>query len=79
MILSVVIPCYNEEAVLQETYNVLSAKMQQLIESKSFSPKSFLFLKNDGRKNKTWTIFKNLTKKKMDNSPPPPMLIYSKH
>mgnify|MGYP003370798172 CR=1 FL=1 len=37
MVLAIVIPCYNEEAVLQETHKTISKKLEQLIDSRSIS------------------------------------------
>ncbi len=68
MVLSIVIPCYNEEAVLRETYSVLSKKLQQLIETGVIAPQSFLCFVNDGSKDRTWQILQDINA----NIPPPP-------
>ena len=47
-ILYLVIPCYNEEAVLHETTKQLTVKMEQLIEAKKISSKSRVMYVNDG-------------------------------
>ncbi len=62
-ILYVVIPCYNEEAVLAETTKQLKAKMEKLIKDKKISPKSKVMYVNDGSKDKTWSIIKDINKK----------------
>ena len=62
-ILYVVIPCYNEEAVLEETTKQLKVKMEKLIKDKKISPKSKVIYVNDGSKDKTWSIIKDINKK----------------
>ena len=53
-ILYMVVPCYNEELVLDETYERLKAKYEQLISNNIISPKSRVVYVNDGSKDKTW-------------------------
>ena len=62
-ILYVVVPCYNEEEVLYETTKQLKEKMQNLIESKKISKKSKVMYVNDGSKDKTWDIIKEINQK----------------
>ena len=59
-ILYVVIPCYNEEAVLNETAKRLKKKINQLVKEKLISDYSRILFVNDGSKDKTWEIIKNL-------------------
>ena len=58
--LFLVIPCYNEEEVLNETARRLSEKMNALIESGKISENSRICFVNDGSKDKTWEIIKKL-------------------
>ncbi|HNX64993.1 MAG TPA: glycosyltransferase family 2 protein, partial [Oscillospiraceae bacterium] len=58
--LFLVIPCYNEEEVLNETARRLSGKMNALIESGKISEDSRICFVNDGSNDKTWEIIKNL-------------------
>ncbi|QDK71348.1 glycosyltransferase family 2 protein [Lactococcus protaetiae] len=53
-ILYMVIPCYNEELVIDETSKRLKEKYSQLIENEKISPKSRIVYVNDGSKDKTW-------------------------
>ena len=53
-ILYVVVPCYNEEEVLEETTKQLKAKMESLISKKDISAKSKVMYVNDGSKDRTW-------------------------
>jgi len=62
-ILYVVIPCYNEEEVLNETTRQLKIKMEKLIKDKKISSKSKVMYVNDGSKDKTWEIIKEINKK----------------
>ena len=55
-ILYMVIPCYNEEAVLNETTKRLNEKFQTLIKNKVISKKSKVLYVNDGSKDKTWEL-----------------------
>lgn len=55
-ILALVIPCYNEEEVLQNTINRLLVVLSQLEQNEEISENSFLFLVNDGSKDKTYSI-----------------------
>ncbi len=59
-ILYVVIPCYNEEEVLHETTKRMKEKMQNLIKTKKISDKSKVMYVNDGSKDKTWEIIKEI-------------------
>lgn len=58
--LYMVVPCYNEEAVLDETTKQLSAKLHALIEQGKISAKSRILYVNDGSKDQTWPIIARL-------------------
>jgi len=60
MILYIVVPCYNEEAVLHETAKRLKAKVEALITARKISPESRIVFVNDGSKDKTWEIIRSL-------------------
>ncbi|HIT66091.1 MAG TPA: glycosyltransferase family 2 protein [Candidatus Merdisoma merdipullorum] len=59
-ILYLVIPCYNEEAVLRETAKQLLAKMNSMFERGMISRESKIMFVNDGSKDKTWEIIEEL-------------------
>ena len=61
-ILYVVVPCYNEEEVLEETTKQLKTKMESLISKKEISSKSKVMYVNDGSKDSTWEIIKKINK-----------------
>ncbi len=61
--LYVVIPCYNEEEVLEETTKQLKKKMEKLIKDKRISGKSKVMYVNDGSKDNTWSLIKKINEK----------------
>lgn len=61
-VLYIVIPCYNEEEVLQETTKQLTKKLQYLIKEKNISQESKVMYVNDGSKDKTWDIIEDTAK-----------------
>ena len=62
-VLYIVIPCYNEEEVLQETTKELKTKLEKLIKDKVISEKSKVMYVNDGSKDKTWELIKTIKNK----------------
>lgn len=61
--LYMVIPCYNEEEVLPETAKRLREKLSSLIEKGKIDRDSRIVFVNDGSKDRTWEIIKNLHEK----------------
>ena len=55
-----VLPCYNEEAVLHETSSRLKVKMNQLISENKISKYSRVTFVDDGSKDNTWSIIEEL-------------------
>ena len=62
-ILYIVVPCYNEKEVLPITAKQFEAKIKELIKLKKISDKSRTLFVNDGSKDNTWDIIKDLSKK----------------
>lgn len=62
-ILYIVVPCYNEEEVLYETTKRLKVKLKEIIKSKKVSNQSRVMYVNDGSKDKTWDIIKEINDK----------------
>ena len=60
--LYIVIPCYNEEAVLPITAPMFLNKINSLIEQGLCNDKSKVVFVNDGSKDSTWDIIQNLAK-----------------
>lgn len=62
-ILYLVIPCYNEEEVLNITTEALTVKMKKLIKDKKISTDSKVLYVNDGSKDKTWDLIEKIHSK----------------
>ena len=58
--LAIVSPCYNEEEVLEESTTRLTALFDDLVAKKKISADSFVLFVNDGSKDRTWSIIKQL-------------------
>lgn len=58
-----VIPCYNEQEVLPETSKRLEKKLKDLIAAGKISDDSRILFVNDGSKDNTWNIIKELHEK----------------
>lgn len=50
----IVVPCYNEEEVINETVRQLNAKLERLYKTKKISEQSKILLVDDGSRDKTW-------------------------
>lgn len=57
--LAIVVPCYNEEEVLEETTKQLVELMKNLIQKDKITNDSFILYVNDGSKDNTWKIIQN--------------------
>lgn len=64
-ILYIVIPCYNEEAVLPETEKRLTVKLDNMIEKGLISGKSRMVFVDDGSKDRTWTMISEMYEKNL--------------
>ncbi len=60
--LYLVVPCYNEEEVIEKTVEVLTEKMNRLIQEKIISAESKLLFVNDGSRDKTLFLLHQATK-----------------
>ncbi len=54
--LAIVVPCYNEEEVLQIASETLRGVLDDLIAKEKISPESFVLFVNDGSKDRTWEL-----------------------
>ena len=61
--LVIVMPCYNEEEVLPQTFKVIGALLKKLIKAKKVSPQSKVCFINDGSKDKTWELIQKAVAK----------------
>ena len=59
-VLYLVVPCYNEEAVLPETAKQLLKKMHSMMEREMISRESRILFVNDGSRDRTWEIIEEL-------------------
>ena len=57
--LAVVMPCYNEEAVLAETCERMTALLGRLAAGGTISPESRLYLVDDGSTDRTWEMIRS--------------------
>ena len=58
-VLSMVVPCYNEEEVLEDTTDQLVSLLKDLIGEGLVSNKSFILFVDDGSKDSTWEIIED--------------------
>jgi glycosyltransferase involved in cell wall biosynthesis len=58
--LAIVAPCYNEEEILQASAVQLNSLFDSLIEKGKITPNSFILLVNDGSRDNTWEIIRQL-------------------
>lgn len=61
--LYLVIPCYNEQEVLHETEHRLTVKLNQMISDGLVSDESRMVFVDDGSKDSTWNIIKDMHEK----------------
>lgn len=62
-ILYIVVPCYNEQEVLPETSGRLLEKVKALVEQRKIDKKSRILFVNDGSKDATWLLIRELCEK----------------
>lgn len=62
-VLSIVVPCYNEEQVLPKTSEIFLNKIRELVSSGRVDEKSFVLFSNDGSSDSTWAIIKDIAAK----------------
>ncbi len=60
-VLTIVVPCYNEEEVLFETTSQLSEVLSSLIAEKLAAPTSKILYVDDGSSDKTWELIEELS------------------
>jgi len=63
--LYVVVPCYNEEEVLNETAKRLTAEFDRLEKTGLISKSSRIVLVDDGSRDKTWSLIEKLAKEEV--------------
>lgn len=60
MKLSIVVPCYNEEKVVEETARRLRGVLDALVEKRKIASDSFILFVNDGSRDATWSLIERL-------------------
>ena len=58
--LAIVVPCYNEEEVIEMSNSVLVEKLKDLMDEGLISDDSYIYYVNDGSKDNTWNILEKL-------------------
>ena len=58
--LAIVVPCYNEEAVIEMSNSVLVEKLNDLINEGLISEDSYIYYVNDGSQDNTWNLLVKL-------------------
>lgn len=58
--LAIIIPCFNEELVVKSTVETLLSVMDKIISKEKISKDSYIYLIDDGSKDKTWQIIEEL-------------------
>ena len=61
--LGIIVPCYNEEEVLNDTINKLVTLLKNLIKKNKIANDSFVLFVNDGSKDNTWNLINENVKK----------------
>jgi len=63
MKLSIVVPCYNEEAVLPRTAERLESVRRDLIDKGKIDPSSRIVYVDDGSRDRTWSLVEELSRR----------------
>jgi len=58
-LLGIVVPCYNEEEVLPQTYSALTKVLDELISDCTIDSRSFIMFVDDGSKDSTWHLIQS--------------------
>lgn len=58
--LAIIIPCFNEELVIKSTVETLLTVLDKIIAKEKISNESYIYLIDDGSKDKTWEIIEQL-------------------
>lgn len=61
-VLAIIVPCYNEQEALKQSYFELSEALQNLIKDQKIKNASYICFVDDGSTDETWTIISKLSK-----------------
>jgi len=62
--LAIIVPCYNEEAVINICYSEISSILHSLIQDGKISSESYICFVDDGSTDTTWELISNFAKNK---------------
>jgi glycosyltransferase involved in cell wall biosynthesis len=60
--LSIVVPCYNEQAVLPETARRLAGLVRELVAKRKIGERSNIYFIDDGSSDRTWALIESLAR-----------------
>lgn len=58
--IAIILPCYNEELALPKTTSVILQLLDNMVEKKLIATSSYILCSDDGSKDRTWEIIKEL-------------------
>lgn len=61
-VLSIIVPCYNEQEIFDYSLKTLSSLLENLIKRNLISERSYLLFVDDGSKDDTWNLIYNASK-----------------
>ena len=61
--LAIILPCYNEEAIIEQSWKVITQKLQELVFKKKIAAESFLCFVDDGSSDNTLSFLMRLKTK----------------
>ena len=61
--LAIILPCYNEEAIIEQSWKVITQKLQELVFKKKIAEESFLCFVDDGSSDNTLSFLMRLKTK----------------
>ena len=64
--LAIIIPCYNEELVIESTVNRILQILEELVTKNKICNTSYIYIVDDGSKDSSWRIIKDLHNKNSD-------------
>ena len=59
-VLAIVVPCFNEDLVVEDTARRLSELLTRLTDARRIDPGSFLYFVDDGSRDETWALIEKL-------------------
>jgi glycosyltransferase involved in cell wall biosynthesis len=60
--IAIVVPCYNEEAVLEETMRCLQTQLNLLVDAGKITPDSRVYFVDDGSRDGTWNMIDKMVR-----------------